>query len=390
MMQLRTVYHGTTPLLEDAIRGNGMPEMKLHVAGDLFHAEFYAARAAAFGLINGITDDPRGLIVTLEVEADRLRLDTPRVREGHLAPRLGHPYNFDGPLSRDRITSIERVTLDPLRMEIAERYAKTWGGWPGALPEGQQPVGPDPDEPPMRRLSDGWDRQRRRRGRRRGNRESWGERCARIEQEDRDRAAALAVQKDREEAWARELERTRGTAPQEIPDARRLLVAVHASPSSSLHAAGHALEVAFAGVRLIEAGAPADPAVVLAFAVLHDSQRRSEGHDPEHGARAAEVARDLYQEVHGLSAAQLEVLCSALVDHARGRTSTDPTIGACWDADRLTLRRVGIAPRPEYMSTTAGRELAADPPEPPADASWEWIGERLGELTQGAYARTER
>ena len=300
---------------------------------------------------------------------------------------------FEGAVEPRAILKVERMPVEGRALVMGLAAAKYWEGWPNALPEGEEPEKPHPDEPaPLPLGTHIWKRRRSppRRCLPRRDRESWAERRARIEREEREKAAATAVQTEHQEAWARELERVWMTAPAPIPDARRLLTATYASPSSPLHGAGHALEVAFAGVRLIEAGALADPSVVLAFAVLHDSQRRSEGHDPEHGARAAEVARDLHEEVHGLTEVQLEVLCSALVDHDRGRTSIDPTIGACWDADRLTLPRVGIAPRPEYLSTTAGRELAADPPELPTDASWEWISERLNELAQPAHARDRR
>jgi uncharacterized protein len=37
-------------------------------------------------------------------------------------------------------------------------------------------------------------------------------------------------------------------------------------------------------------------------------------------------------------------------------TSEVPTIGVCWDADRLDLTRVGIMPDPEFFSTAAGKE----------------------------------
>ena len=45
--------------------------------------------------------------------------------------------------------------------------------------------------------------------------------------------------------------------------------------------------------------------------------------------------------------------------HAHGRLSAEPTIGTCWDADRLDLGRVGMAPRADYMSTELGRKIAA-------------------------------
>src|SRR4051794_34897034 len=37
----------------------------------------------------------------------------------------------------------------------------------------------------------------------------------------------------------------------------------------------------------------------------------------------------------------LEVLATACTGHADGGTSADPTVGACWDADRLNLWWVG-------------------------------------------------
>ena len=50
---------------------------------------------------------------------------------------------------------------------------------------------------------------------------------------------------------------------------------------------------------------------------------------------------------------RFERLAAALVDHANGLVSADPTIGTCWDADRLHLPRVGIRPRRELVSTEA-------------------------------------
>jgi uncharacterized protein len=45
--------------------------------------------------------------------------------------------------------------------------------------------------------------------------------------------------------------------------------------------------------------------------------------------------------------------------HTSGLTSPDPTIGTCWDADRLDIGRVGITPCGHYMSTVAGKDVAA-------------------------------
>ena len=61
-----------------------------------------------------------------------------------------------------------------------------------------------------------------------------------------------------------------------------------------------------------------------------------------------------------LSDAHFALLDYACTWHTHGKLSDDPTIGTCWDADRLDLGRVGMQPKARYMSTTFGREIAAD------------------------------
>ena len=50
---------------------------------------------------------------------------------------------------------------------------------------------------------------------------------------------------------------------------------------------------------------------------------------------------------------------------ANGLVSEDPTVGACWDADRLDLPRVGIQPDPALFSTARAHEGPPDIAEPP-------------------------
>lgn len=56
--------------------------------------------------------------------------------------------------------------------------------------------------------------------------------------------------------------------------------------------------------------------------------------------------------------ARFEILVFAIHHHTDGFTSDNPTIGTCWDADRLDLGRVGIIPSPALMSTQAGKQIA--------------------------------
>lgn len=106
----------------------------------------------------------------------------------------------------------------------------------------------------------------------------------------------------------------------------------------------------------------ADPVIVELFAWLHDTQRRNDGHDPEHGARAAALAKRLDGDVFELGARALDELLEALHGHSEGRTQASVTVQTCWDADRLDLGRVGIRPRPAKLCTEAARDprLLAD------------------------------
>jgi len=129
---------------------------------------------------------------------------------------------------------------------------------------------------------------------------------------------------------------------------------------SHIHGPVHWTGVAAAGLCLLDQTPGADPLVVLLFALLHDSMRKSAGHDPEHGRRGAALARELSEAgAFDLDAGRLEILAHALEHHDKGETSQDPTIGVCWDSDRLNLWRVGRKPDPALLSTPAGR-LAAE------------------------------
>jgi uncharacterized protein len=92
--------------------------------------------------------------------------------------------------------------------------------------------------------------------------------------------------------------------------------------------------------------------------VLHDSKRRNEGTDPEHGPRAADFARQLRGTAFELDDDDFEKLVRACHGHTHERTHPDITIQTCWDSDRLDLGRVGIFPDPYYLSTADARDPA--------------------------------
>lgn len=95
--------------------------------------------------------------------------------------------------------------------------------------------------------------------------------------------------------------------------------------------------------------------VVRLFALLHDAVRWNDGRDADHGARGAALARSLHGRTFQLPDEDLARLLEACQDHTHVRHHPDPTIQACWDADRLDLGRVGTIPDPEFMGPEAGR-----------------------------------
>ena len=143
---------------------------------------------------------------------------------------------------------------------------------------------------------------------------------------------------------------------------------------SRIHGELHWRTVGANGLWLAEPLERADRHVIFLFALLHDSMRESDGHDPNHGARAAALASELHAEgLLGLTSTQLELLQHACQEHTNGFVSTEPTVGACWDADRLDLPRVGVWPDPALLSTAPARNGGHPTPPPP---SWEELHAR--------------
>ena len=143
-----------------------------------------------------------------------------------------------------------------------------------------------------------------------------------------------------------------------IPDAGRLVKAVlerSTGKHSSIHGESHWQRVAAAGLALLPKTPAADPALVFLFALFHDSMRLNDNYDPQHGPRGAALARELRGEAFDLKDAEMDLLGFACQEHTNGGVGSDPTVGVCWDADRLNLWRVGIRPDPHWLSTKAAR-----------------------------------
>ncbi len=101
--------------------------------------------------------------------------------------------------------------------------------------------------------------------------------------------------------------------------------------------------------------------VVRLFAYLHDKWRVDNWEDLEHGKRAAENLPALRGTLlAGITDDEFELLCKACELHTVCHRTGNPTVDACFDADRLDFMRVGIIPDPKKMATERGAFYAAN------------------------------
>ncbi|HEY4259181.1 MAG TPA: hypothetical protein VGM98_03430 [Schlesneria sp.] len=125
-------------------------------------------------------------------------------------------------------------------------------------------------------------------------------------------------------------------------------------PLQGDHGVAHWARVLENGRRLSEL-TKANLTVVFLFAVLHDSRRINESHDPLHGLRGADFAATLRGRLFDISDEEFQLLYRACEGHTHELTHPDITIQTCWDSDRLDLGRVGITPVPGRLCTDAAK-----------------------------------
>ena len=136
----------------------------------------------------------------------------------------------------------------------------------------------------------------------------------------------------------------------------REIVRGYALPLHGDHGVVHWARVLENGVRVAAANG-GDAEVVRLFALFHDARRVNDDVDPGHGVRGGDLARSLRGTLVHLDDARFDLLYDACARHTDGHTTGDPTLLACWDADRLDLGRVGIVPAPHRLCTDRAREL---------------------------------
>jgi len=134
----------------------------------------------------------------------------------------------------------------------------------------------------------------------------------------------------------------------------RLVLEDYRLPFGGVHGLPHWARVVENGRRLaLETGG--DTTVIELFAILHDARRFNEDSDPEHGSRAAVLARKILSGNRALGHVRLKVLEEACRHHSQGLHQADVTTQTCWDADRLDLMRVGTPPAPQLLCTESAR-----------------------------------
>lgn len=133
---------------------------------------------------------------------------------------------------------------------------------------------------------------------------------------------------------------------------------VQSGERKGCHSSGHWFHVSQLGVLLAQLEG-ADTVVPLLFGFYHDCRRENDGYDPGHGPRASELVREHFEKGWlRITEDQMELLVYACEFHTSGRHHNSKTVGVCWDADRLTLPRVGTQTNPEYLNTETAKRLS--------------------------------
>lgn len=148
------------------------------------------------------------------------------------------------------------------------------------------------------------------------------------------------------------------TSRHDLPAIVRGILWGYALPIRGVHGVTHWARVMENGLRLADA-VGADREVVTLFALFHDACRVNEYEDEAHGLRGAELARAWRGDLVHLEDDRFELLFEACRRHTEGLVVADPTLQACWDADRLDLGRVGNTPLPHRLGSQAAREAIA-------------------------------
>jgi len=120
------------------------------------------------------------------------------------------------------------------------------------------------------------------------------------------------------------------------------------------HGAIHWSRVFEIGVRLSRQE-DVNPRVVQLFSVFHDSRRKNEHWDKNHGQRGAELAIQ-FRDHCSLEDDEFDLLVTACTLHTSTINHENRTIQACFDSDRLDLGRVSKYPDADLLCTPMAKD----------------------------------
>ena len=148
------------------------------------------------------------------------------------------------------------------------------------------------------------------------------------------------------------------SSDEEIPYETILQVVMDRSPlgpGSFFYGPNHWYRVETIGLRIAKQNG-ADMTILRLYSLFHDSLRRDETEDPDHGKRGAELAKEFLGDLYQLDEARFAKLYKACAEHVDGTTTDDVDIGTCWDADRLDQARFGAEVDRTRLSTEEARD----------------------------------
>ena len=131
---------------------------------------------------------------------------------------------------------------------------------------------------------------------------------------------------------------------------------------SVIHGLQHWQHVELFGVLMCRLSENADEDVIRWFAYLHDCKRTNDGHDQDHGKKAADYISEIRNTyLSDLTDSQIQILKTACELHTTTHKTDDPTVNICFDADRLDLLRVGTIIDPTRLASSIGVKLLRYP-----------------------------
>ncbi len=125
-------------------------------------------------------------------------------------------------------------------------------------------------------------------------------------------------------------------------------------PTNKIHGIKHLRRVAYWAGRFAKLEDVCIKAAIIG-GFLHDCARENDFDGNSHAHKSADLARRIITKYW--TDVDVDKIYSAIYHHADGFTTSDPLIGCIWDADRITLTRLGITPNPELLSTNGARRF---------------------------------